>query len=175
MKDKSRSLLTAFLLRAAIALPLIIAALILFCTSDGHILAAGAQALIASSLLVVGAVILAFPVAHLLAAPFTGFYFPERRLLRPLPMYSVPQALRTQGKYEEAMIRFREIAEKYPREVKPWIEMLEVAVVSLNDEQRAQAIFEEGMTALDDEDRRSVLERMYSAISSRLSADLKDT
>ena len=66
-------------------------------------------------------IILAFPLASVLAAPFGTFFLPGDRYLRPLPMYSVPESLRKQDRIPEAMAKYREIAEKYPKEVKPWV------------------------------------------------------
>lgn len=118
--------------------------------------------------MVIGALILAFPLAHFLALPWGSLFFSESRYDRPLPMYSRAESLAKKGRYEEAMAFYEEIAEQYPDEVKPYIDMIDLAVVHLADGKRAQRIYREGMSRLADVDARATLQRMYRAIRSRM-------
>lgn len=118
-----------------------------------------------------GALIVAAPLARLLAEPLGHLLFPGKHYDRPQPIYGIPLARKKEGRYEEALAGFRKIASDYPDEVQAWVEMVDVAVTSLNDGQRALAIFQEGMQALRKPEQRQQLERMYAAISSRLKPD----
>ena len=83
-------------------------------------------------------------------------------------MYSVPQSKRAKGLYEEAMAGMEEIAEKYPQETRPYITMIEIAIVDLKDPKRASAIYDRGMSILKKRGDRHALTQMYLGNCSRL-------
>lgn len=119
---------------------------------------------------IVGAIILAFPLAELLAEPTGNLFWPGARFDHPQPAYSIPQSKRARGLYEEAMAGFEKIAEEHPHEVQPYIEMIDIAIVNLHDPERAKAIFHRGMSVLKKEEDRETLARMYGAIKTRLNS-----
>ncbi len=114
----------------------------------------------------IASIIMAFPIASVLAAPFGTFFLPGDRYSRPLPMYSVPESLRKQDRIPEAMAKYREIAEKYPKEVKPWVQMVRLAHLELKDRTLADELYEEGIQTLKKEKAREELRRMHKAIIS---------
>jgi len=114
----------------------------------------------------IASIIIAFPVAGILAAPFGTFFLPGDRYSRPLPMYSIPESLRKQDRIPEAMAKYREITEKYPKEVKPWVQMVRLAHLELKDRNLADELLEEGLKALKKEASREELTRMHQAITS---------
>ena len=118
-----------------------------------------------------GALIVAAPLARLLAEPLGNILFPNKHFDRPPPVYGIPLARRHEGRYAEALDGFRKIAHDYPGEVQAWIEMVDVAITGLHDGERARRIFEEGMTALKGPEQRQHLAKMYAAIKSRLKPD----
>jgi len=122
-------------------------------------------------LLLAGALIVAAPLARLLAEPLGNLLFPGKRFDRPQPIYGIPLARKHEGHYEEALDGFRKIACDYPDEVQAWIEMVDVAITGLHDGERAQQIFEEGMATLKGTEQRQHLAKMYVAIKSRLQPD----
>lgn len=138
--------------------------------ATGHLLQIYATSLLGFACFIVATVILAFPLARLMAEPAGGLFYPGRRLDRPLPMYSIPESKRTQGLYEESIAGFERIAEEYPDEVKPYLEMIDISIRNLKDADRARDIFARGMSLLEKEEDRDVLEGMYVAIASRLNA-----
>jgi hypothetical protein len=119
---------------------------------------------------IAGAIIVAFPVARLLAEPCGNLFLPEKHLAQPPPIYSMPQSKRAKGLYEEAIAELEIIAKNYPEEVQPYIEMVDIAIVNLHDPDRASVIYQRGISLLKDEKDKAVLEGMYGAICTRLDA-----
>lgn len=115
-----------------------------------------------------GALIVAFPLARLVAEPLGSLFFPNAHFDRPQPIYSIPLARKQEGRYEAALAGFLQIAHAWPDQVQAWVEMLDVAVTGLNDGARAEQIFQQGMAALRDEDARQRLATMYMALKSQL-------
>ncbi len=72
--------------------------------------------------------------------------------------------------YEEAIAGFERIAQDYPDEVKPYIEMIDIAIVNLKDPERANALYRRGILFLKKNEDKEVLARMYGAIRTRLNA-----
>jgi len=129
---------------------------------------AAPQLLLGLACIVLAAIIAGPPLARLLAEPTGSLFYPIRRYDRPLPMYSVPAARRKEGRYEEAMQGYRDIAERHPGEVKPYIEMIDIAVTDMQDPDKAEAVFHQGLEALRKDDDRQALHKMYHALRSRL-------
>lgn len=132
--------------------------------------AATPRLLFGMACLVAGATIIAPPIARLIAEPSGNMFYPSRHYDRPQPAYSIPQSKRAKGLYEEAMAGFEKIAEEHPDEVKPYIEMIDIAIVNLKDPDRANAIYQRGLSLLSKEDDKAVLARMYGAMRTRLNA-----
>lgn len=126
------------------------------------------------ALLVVGGVVLAFPIAGLLAERTGSLFWPNRRFDRPIPMYSIPQSKRKQGHFEEAIADYEGIAEEYPDETQPYVEMIDICIVDLKDPNRAYVIYDRGMNVLKKEKDKEALTTMYKAISSRLGAKMSN-
>lgn len=115
----------------------------------------------------IAAIILARPVSRLIAEPTGGLFYPTAQYDRPQPMYSIPETLRKQGNFEEAMAKLEEIADQYPDEVKPYVEMLNIAVLNLKDMRRAERIYLRGITSLEDKEKREMLAHVFRIIDSR--------
>ena len=128
------------------------------------------QLLFGMAFLVTGALVIATPLARLVAEPAGNLFYPNERFRRPLPMYGIPQSLRAKGRYEEAMAGFEKLAADYPDEVQPYVEMLELAIRDLEDPRRAARIYRQGLSALKSPAARETLERLYSGIRTRLHA-----
>ena len=130
----------------------------------------GITSILSPFVILTGALIIARPLARLLAEPWGNLFYPDKQFDRPQPIYGIPEARRKEGHYEEALAGFRKIAAEYPDETQAWIEMLDLAVTGLNDGARALAIFQEGMAALQKPEQREQLAAMYATITSRLKA-----
>lgn len=116
----------------------------------------------------VGSTLVARPIARLIAEPAGNLFYPDARFDRPQPMYGIPESQRKKGIYEEAMAGFEKIAAEYPDEIRPYIEMIDIAIVELKDTERANAIYCRGIAVLKRGEDKEVLARMYRAIRSRL-------
>ncbi|MFA5044144.1 MAG: hypothetical protein WC381_07915 [Kiritimatiellia bacterium] len=87
---------------------------------------------------------------------------------KPRPIYGIPQSLAAKGRYEEAEREYENIIREFPNEVKPHIEMIDIAIVRLNNAELAEQLYKRGMGLLRDPDSRETLARMYAAIRTRL-------
>lgn len=124
--------------------------------------------------IILGAMILARPLARLLAEPFGNLFWSDEKYDRPQPLYSVPQAKRMQGLYAEALAGFEKITRDYPDEVRAYIAMVDIAIVDLRDEKMAAAICRNGLAKLEKDEDKQTLARMYNAIRSRLKGKEKE-
>lgn len=147
-----------FLLHALVAVPIALWGAALLQSGDFFGLA----------LLLLAALILAHPAAEMLAEPISGLGYPGGRQERPPPMYSMQEAKRAKGLYEQAMAGLEDIAEKYPQETRAYITMIEIAIVDLKDPGRASHIYDRGMAVLRKEADRHALTQMYLGNCSRL-------
>jgi hypothetical protein len=119
-------------------------------------------------LMIPGAILLGFPLAERASQRWGSLLFPDEYPSRPAPRYSPAEAKAKRGEYEAAMAAYTQIAEDYPEEVKPYVDMIEIAVSRLGDGARAHSIYEQGMACLEDPDAKDVLARMYRGIKSKL-------
>ncbi len=170
--DNYREILVSLAIRIVIGAPLLVVGWVMLgrAQAGGGALQVYALGLFACAGIISGAVILAFPLARLLAEPCGSLFYPVKRRSRPVPMYSIPESKRARGEYEEAMAGFEAIAEDYPEERRPYIEMIDIAIMNLQDPERANEIYRRGMACLTNDDDKQALATMYSAIRSRLGA-----
>ncbi len=117
---------------------------------------------------VLGACALAVPLARWLAEPWGSLYFSNRSASGKAPMYGIPQAKRKKGLFEEAMADYEAIIRDHPGELRAYVEMMDMAVVDMQDLHRAELVFEQGMLALQSENDLRALKAMYRAITSRI-------
>lgn len=124
----------------------------------------------------IGAVLLAVAfaiLAGIVLAPIIGdiigsgfieaFLFPHRRP-EPQPKYGIPESRVSQGKYEEAIALYRDITEEFPDHVKPYRDMIDICLHRLNDPQRAEEIYRQGMERLRTDDARTRLRHSYDTL-----------
>ena len=109
-------------------------------------------------------------MAELFAEPTGNLFWPSAQYDRPQPAYSIPQSKRARGLYEETIAGFEKIAEEYPGEIQPYVEMIEIAIVNLHDPERAKAIFHRGIDVLKKDEDRETLARMYGVIRTLLNS-----
>lgn len=107
------------------------------------------------------ALIIAPALSDLFAEPAGYFYSSGKHSDRPQPAYSIYETKRAKGLYEEAIAGFEKIAAEYPEEVKPYIEMIDIAIVDLKDSERAKRIFYRGIAALKKDKDKEILTQRY--------------
>ena len=69
---------------------------------------------------------------------------------------------------EIGRLGFEDIAREFPGDVKPYIEMIDMAVVNLRDGERARMIFYKGLAELEKEEDKDALKQMFEATMTRL-------
>ncbi len=145
-------------------------ALVALSLGIGVLLGAGdvAQMLLGFFLFLVAAVFAAGPIARGLAEPMGSLFWPKRYYDKPQPMYGIPQSRRAKGQLEEALAEYEKIAAAHPDEVRPWLEMIDLAVHDLRDARRANLLFQAGIARLKKADDRDLLARAYAATLTRL-------
>ena len=113
-----------------------------------------------------GIAIMAPPLVSLIAEPTGNLYYPGQRYDKRQPMFSIPQALRRKGQYAEALSGYQKLVEENPHDIRAYIEMINIAIMDLNDLGLADSIVKRGAWALGRGDKRA-LKKMYAAIKSR--------
>jgi tetratricopeptide (TPR) repeat protein len=119
------------------------------------------------ALMVLGVVIVAPSIAHGLVERAFDFFTYSEKFDRPQPMYGKPMALRKNRQYEEAINAYEEIAEAYPDELKPWLEMIDVMQRDLGDPERAERIYQRALIEFQSKADRERLARQLSGLSLR--------
>ena len=127
--------------------------------------------LLACACLITGAIILAIPLARLLAQPATGLFFPNEHFDRPQPIYGIPRTRRGKGLFEEAITEYEKLVEEYPEEIEAWIEMMEVAAIDLRDADRADEILDRSLGAVESESERAKLKETRARMRDRVRAE----
>jgi len=166
-----RHIFASIFKRGLIAAPFLIFGFYMMFRAGGGPAQIFATVLLGCGGLILGAVIIAFPLAGLFAEPSGNLYYPMKHIARPQPIYSIPESKRAKGEYEEAIAGFEQIAESFPQELKPYVAMIDIAIVDLKNPERAGEIFKRGITALKKDADRRALWRMYTAIGSRLNSE----
>lgn len=165
-----KDILLSLLKRVLIAVPFVALSFFLLSRAGGggSLLGAYAMGLLGCASMIAVAIVVAFPLARLIAEPSGSLYWPTGRFDRPQPMYGIPQSKRAKGLYEQAMAGYEKIIRDYPGELKPYVEMIDIAVVDLRDPDRATWLLNRGLAVLKKEEDRATLSRIYSAIITRL-------
>ena len=127
-----------------------------------------AQMLLGYLLFLVAAILVSGPLARWLAEPAGSLLWPRRYYDKPQPMYGIPQSRRAKGQLEEAIAEYEKIAAEHPDEVRPYLEMIDVAIHDLRDADRANSIFQNGLARLKNADDKDRLAQAYAEIRTRL-------
>ncbi|MDD5521188.1 MAG: tetratricopeptide repeat protein [Kiritimatiellae bacterium] len=118
-------------------------------------------------LVLLGAVLIAPDIAGFLAGCF-GNIFRSSLKGKPMPIYGIPESLVAKGKYAEAEQEYEKIIQEFPNEVKPHVDMINIAVRWLNDDELAEKLFQRGMSLLKNHEDRETLSVTYANIRTRL-------
>ena len=147
-------------------------ALVAMALGIGVLLGAGSvlQMLLGFLFLLVAAIFVARPIAQWLAEPMGSLFWPRKYYAKPQPMYGIPQSRRAKGQLEEALAEYEKIAAAHPDEVRPWLEMIDLAVHDPKDAHRANAIFQTGIARLKKPADQDALAQVYAEVLTRLDA-----
>lgn len=117
--------------------------------------------LIGFALLIAAAIFLAWPLTRLVAEPTGDLFYPERHPKKPPPMYGIPQSMVKRGEYEKAMAKYEEIVGTHPEEHRPYLDMMEIALVHLGDKERGSSVYRRGLRAFEDNDVKMLITQRY--------------
>jgi len=120
------------------------------------------------ALLLIAVFIMVGPIAEAFAALFGFSIYPTDYFNKAPPAYSIPEALIKRKHYHEALAAYEKIAAEYPEEVQPYVGMIEVALIHLDDRPLGSLIYYKGMDTLKKPEDREALGRLYKAIHSRI-------
>lgn len=109
-------------------------------------------------------IIMASPVARLFAEPWGGIFFPNQCFKGTQPMYGIPETKRAMGLHLEALAEYEKIRAAYPSELKPYIEMIGIAIDDLEDPEWAKSIYQRGMATLKKDQDKENLTRVYNTM-----------
>jgi tetratricopeptide (TPR) repeat protein len=126
--------------------------------------------LIGPFVMLFGAILIAPDLAGFIAG-LLGDMFSPNRSEAPPPLYDIPEALAAKGQYAEAEDEYEKIIEAFPKETKPHIDMINIAVTRMNDRALAEELYNRGIDILEDPDAQQQLTTMYRAILTRLKKD----
>ncbi|MCX7590940.1 MAG: hypothetical protein N2255_04860, partial [Kiritimatiellae bacterium] len=104
--------------------------------------ALGTMLLVAVSL---GLVLL---LGRLFTEGFAGLLHPRHYRERPQPIYSIPEARRKEGRYDEAWREYEKILTDHPCELRAYVEMLELAIRDMRNKSLAEAILRRALYRL---------------------------
>lgn len=88
------------------------------------------------------------------------------------PMYGIPESRAARGKYVEAEQEYEKIIQAFPNEIKPHVDMINIAVVRLNNAELAEQLYQRGMTLLQDPIAKETLTQIYDTIRTRIKINL---
>ncbi len=116
--------------------------------------------------MIVGAAIIAPVIGDAIGGRAVSFFFLPNTPLEKQPRYSIAESLVKKGEYEAAITRFREIADEFPDETRPWSVMMEIAAVRLHDLKRVDRFYEEALASNGKPEFRDALAQAYKAVRS---------
>lgn len=102
----------------------------------------------AHGILLLGAILLAKPVAGWFGDWVAGLFMPGARHDRPQPMYSIPEGRMAREDYAGALEAYAELAAEHPREIVPHLRMMEIWLRVYRDPDAARTIRDNALLSL---------------------------
>lgn len=94
----------------------------------------------AHGVLLVGAILLAKPIAGWVGDLLANLFMPGDRHSRPQPMYSIPEGRLAKEDYAGALEAYAELAAEHPGEIAPHLRMMEIWLRVYQDPDSARTI-----------------------------------
>ena len=127
-----------------------------------------AGALMGFGFFLAASIVLAIPFANLLSTAFDHFLWSKSFANRPEPIYGIAQSRRAKGLPEEALAEYEKILAQFPEEIRPHLDMIEIALLDLRDPARARALYLRARDHLKNTEDKATLETIYSETLTRL-------
>ena len=125
-------------------------------------------------MMLLGSILIAPDISGFFSESFGHLLWPKHEI-EPRPLYSVPESLAVSGRYEEAEREYEKIIQEFPNEVKPHVDLINIAVLRLNDAELAEQLYRRGMGIIEKKEARERLTAMYDGIRQRLKSKDKKT
>lgn len=127
------------------------------------------------ALMLFGALILMPGIGDIFSGGFHNLLYPDDKFTKTPPIYGPAESLVKQGLYEEAIEAYEGIAEKHPGEAKPYLEMIDIAAYRMQDVNRADRMYQQGLDNLRDETAVVILKKLYKGIRAKGESDAEIT
>ena len=124
----------------------------------------------AHAILLLGAILLAKPVAGWVGDWMAGLFMPGERHDRPQPMYSIPEGRMAREDYAGALEAYAELAAEHPREIAPYLRMMEIWLRVYRDPAAARTIRDNALLSLKGKKNREKFEAAARLILSEAGA-----
>lgn len=104
--------------------------------------------LVAHGILIVGAILLAKPLAGWVGDLLANLFMPGERLDGPQPMYSIPEGRMAAEDYEGALEAYAALAAEHPGEIAPHLRMMEIWLRVYRDAGAARTIRDNALISI---------------------------
>jgi hypothetical protein len=102
----------------------------------------------AHGVLIVGAILLAKPLAGWIGDWMSGLFMPGERHSRPQPMYSIPEGRMSAEDYPGALEAYAALAAEHPEEIAPHLRMMEIWLRVYKDPDSARVIRDNALLSI---------------------------
>lgn len=102
----------------------------------------------AHGVLIVGALLLAKPIAGWFGDLLANLFMPGERHDRPQPMYSIPEGRAAREDYAGALEAYAELAAEHPQEIAPHLRMMEIWLRVYKDPEAARTISDNALVSI---------------------------
>ena len=102
----------------------------------------------AHGVLIVGAILLAKPIAGWFGDLLANLFMPGERHSGPQPMYSIPEGRMAREDYAGALEAYAELAAEHPGEVAPHLRMMEIWLRVFKDPESARIIRDNALVSI---------------------------
>ena len=89
-----------------------------------------------------------------------NFLFGGGRFHKPPPAYSLPEALESEGKYDQAIEAYAKLAYEHPGEILPHLRTMKIWITKLQNPQAAADAYSNAMTRIKGARNREKFDRM---------------
>ena len=89
-----------------------------------------------------------------------NFLFGGGRFHKPPPAYSLPEALESEGKYDQAVEAYAKLAHEHPEEILPHLRTMKIWITKLQNPQAAADAYTNAMTRIKGARNREKFDRM---------------
>ena len=88
-----------------------------------------------------------------------SLYCPSKKFDRPQPVYSLPERLRREGRLQEALCAYHDLASQYPDLAKPFIGMMDIYDLEYHDNESVRKVYQAAVKTVTDKRERALLDR----------------